>query len=442
MVSRLARFFTRDILTVRLKNLPYLQALCIRYLRVFILAARKFLRDNCALRASALTYYTLLSIVPVFAMAFGIAKGFGLQEAIERRILEMAEQASWPEEIVLRILTFSDSMLDNTKGGIIAGAGFVLLCWTVVNILGRVEGSFNHIWEIRKPRTLVRKFSDYIAIVVVTPVLLIISSSVAVVVTGKMGVILHHIKLLGILGPAIFFALRLLPYVTISVMLVLNYIVMPNTRVPLRSAIAAGIITGIIYQLVQVIYIKFQIGTVHYGAIYGSFAVLPLFVVWVQVSWMIVLLGAEIAVAHESHETYGFGLDFTTLSIKSKKLLVVKVFHLIAKRFSAGESAIGPRRIACTLEIPVHLVRRILNDLTSAGLVVETTKTADHETAYQPGRTVENMTIWSILEAYEGFGVAPALEVSSEHGGKIDRCLEDISEIVRNAPENVKLKDL
>jgi membrane protein len=257
-----------------------------------------------------------------------------------------------------------------------------------------------------------------------------------------MGAILHDIKFLGILGPAVVFALRLLPYISVSIMLTLNYIVIPNTRVPLRSAVAAGIITGIIYQLIQVIYIKFQIGVAHYGAIYGSFAVLPLFVAWVQVSWMIVLLGAEISVAHESHETYGFGLDFTTLSIKLKKLLAVKIFHLIVKRFSTGESAMGPRQIACTLEIPVHLVRRILNDLTSAGLVVETTRMVNHEATYQPGRTVENMTIWSALEAYEGFGTASAPETSSEHGEKISRCLEDISETARNAPENVKLKDI
>lgn len=442
MVTRLVRFFTRDILTVRLKDLPYLQALCIRYLRIFILAIHKFLKDNCALRASALTYYTLLSIVPVFAMAFGIAKGFGLQEIIEKRVLEMAEQANWPEEIVLRILAFSGSMLENAKGGIIAGAGFILLCWTVVNILGRVEESFNHIWEIRKSRTLVRKFSDYIAIVVFSPVLLIISSSVAVIVTSKIGAILQGIKFLGILGPAIFFALRLLPYVSISVMLTLNYIVIPNTRVPLRSAVVAGIITGVLYQIVQVIYIKFQIGVVHYGAIYGSFAVLPLFVAWVQVSWMIVLLGAEVAVAHESHETYGFGLDFTTLSRTSRTRLALTIFYLIVKRFSAGEAAMGPRQIARTLEIPLRLVRRILNELSSAGLVVETTKTVNHEAAYQPGRTVENMTIWAALEAYEQFGTTLAPDASSEDGVKISRCLEGISEIVRNVPENVKLKDI
>ncbi len=311
-----------------------------------------------------------------------------------------------------------------------------------MSILGRVEESFNHIWEIRRPRTLVRKFSDYIAIIVFSPLLLIISSSIAVVVTSRMGVILHDIKFLGILGLAVFFVLRLLPYVSIAIMLTLNYIVIPNTRVPLKSAAVAGIITGIIYQLVQVIYIKFQIGVAHFGAIYGSFAVLPLFMAWVQVSWMIVLLGAEVAVAHESHETYGFGLDLTALSRAMRKHLALTIFYLVVKRFLAGESAMSPRQIARTLEIPLRLVRQILDELSSTGMVVETTKTVNYEATYQPGGTVENMTIWSALEAYEQFGATLAPDVSSEDGEKIKRCLDNIAEAIKIAPENVKLKDL
>ena len=273
MISKVIRFFTSDIFSVRLKDLRPVQAFFVRYLRIFILAVQGFLKDDCAMRASALTYYTLLSIVPVVAMAFGIAKGFGLQELIQKQIIQVAEGANWPEDIVVKILSFSDSMLESAKGGIIAGVGFALLCWTVVNILGKVEDSFNHIWEVKKPRSLVRKFTDYIAIVVLAPILLIISSSAAVVVSSKIEVIVRSIELLGVVGPLIFFVLRLLPYVSIWVLLMLNYIIMPNTRVPVKSAVLAGIITGTIFQAVQFIYIKFQIGVAHYGAIYGSFAV-------------------------------------------------------------------------------------------------------------------------------------------------------------------------
>lgn len=440
MISRVIRFFTSDIFSIRLRDLRPLNAFCVRYLRVFILAVQGFLKDDCAMRASALTYYTLLSMVPVVAMAFGIAKGFGLQELIQKQITQVAEGANWPEDIVVKILSFSDSMLESAKGGIIAGVGFALLCWTVINILGRVEDSFNHIWEVKKPRSLVRKITDYVAIVVFTPILLIISSSAAVVVTSKVEVIVQSIELLGVVGPFIFFVLRLLPYLSIWVLLMLNYIIIPNTRVPIKSAVLAGIITGTIFQAVQFIYIKFQIGVAHYGAIYGSFAVLPLFVAWVQVSWMIVLLGAEIAVAYDNKETFGFRRDVSGLSIASKKLLVVRVFHLMVKRFAVGESALSAPQIAVKLEIPVRLVRQILEELGKAGLVAETTKTVNHENTYQPSRAIEEITIQAVLDNYENAGIS--VDVRDEDSEKIVQCLKQTNQVVLNSSANVRIKDI
>jgi membrane protein len=442
MISRVIRFFTSDIFSVRLKDLRPLHAFFVRYLRVFILAVQGFLRDDCTMRASALTYYTLLSMVPVVAMAFGIAKGFGLQELIQKQIIQITEGANWPDDIVNRIISFSDSMLQSAKGGIIAGVGFALLCWTVVNILGRVEDSFNHIWEIKKPRSLVRKLTDYISIVLFTPILLIISSSVAVLFASKVEVIIRSLELLGVVGPLIFFVLRLLPYVSIWVLLMLNYIIIPNRRVPIKSAVLAGIITGTIFQAVQFIYIKFQIGVAHYGAIYGSFAVLPFFIAWVQVSWMIVLLGAEIAVAYENKETFGFRRDFTGLSIASKKLLVLRVFHLMVKRFAVGEAAMNATQMAFTLEIPVRLVRQILEDLAMADLVVETTKTVNHEATYQPARTIEDITIQTVLKAYEQAGTLNVVTAHSEEYDKIAQYVDEITASMNSLPANIRIRDI
>jgi membrane protein len=442
MISKVIRFFTSDIFSIRLKDLGPVRAFPVRCLRILILAIQGFLKDDCAMRASALTYYTLLSMVPVVAMAFGIAKGFGLQELIQKQITQIAEGANWPEDIVMKILSFSDSMLESAKGGIIAGVGFVLLCWTVINILGRVEDSFNYIWEIKKPRSLLRKFTDYIAIVVFAPILLIISSSAAVVVSSKIEIIVRSIELLGVVGPLIFFVLRLLPYVSIWALLMLNYIIIPNTRVPMKSAVLAGILAGTIFQAVQFVYIKFQIGVAHYGAIYGSFAVLPLFVTWVQISWMIVLIGAEIAVAYENQETFGFRRDFDGLSIASRKLLVLRVFHLMVKRFAVGESAISAKQIAQTVEIPVRLVRQILDDLVIAGLVAETTKTVDHRTTYQPARTIEDITIQTVLKTYEQAGTLKVKAVNGEGNDKIAQYVDEISTAISELPANVRLKDI
>jgi len=442
MISRLVRFFTSDIFALRSKDLRPIPAIFVRYIRIIVLAVQGFLKDDCAMRASALTYYTLLSIVPVFAMAFGIAKGFGLQERIQKQITQVAEGANWPEDIISKIISFSDSMLESAKGGIIAGVGFALLCWTVVNILGRVEDSFNHIWEVKKPRSLVRKFTDYIAIVLFAPILLIISSSAAVVVSSKIEVIIRSIELLGVVGPIIFFFLRLLPYVSIWALLVLSYIIMPNARIPLRPAIIAGVVTGTIFQVVQFIYIKFQIGVAHYGAIYGSFAVLPLFVAWVQLSWMIVLLGAEIAVAYENQETFGFGRDFAGLSIASRKVLVLRVFHLMVQRFSAGETALSPAQIARTLEIPVRLVRMILEHLADAGLVIETTSMVDHQNTFQPARATETLTIQTVLTEYERAGTVSIGPGSSADRDRIVQCIDEMEREIGKLSANVKIKDI
>ncbi len=160
---------------------------------------------------------------------------------------------------------------------------------------------------------------------------------------------------LGVFSTVILFLLNLLPYVSIWVLLTVLYLIMPNSRIPSRSAILGGITAGTIAQIVQWAYIKFQIGVTSYGAIYGSFAALPLFLAWVQISWMIVLFGAEIAHASEHYETYGFHPDYSRISVSSKKLLMLRIFHLLTKKFSLGEKPLSVKQVAHALEIPVRL---------------------------------------------------------------------------------------
>ncbi len=221
------------------------------------------------------------------------------------------------------------------------------------------------------------------------------------------------------------------------------YLVMPNTKIPLRSAILGGFAAGTIAQIVQWIYFKFQIGVAKYGAIYGSFAALPLLLVWLQLSWMVILFGAEIAHAYEHYETFGFHPDYSRLSLSSKKLLLLRIFHLLIKRFSQGEKALNAHQIAHILEIPVRFVRKILYELIDIGLVVETTKGAKGEVTFQPGKTIEDMTIKSILDEYEKYGTnIKAPEDKPEETDKISTFLKDISETNEKSPWNIKLKEI
>ena len=442
VISRIIHFVKTGIWEIRLKDLSPIQAFLIKYLRVILLASRGFIRDNCQKTASVLTYFSLLNLVPVVAVAFAIAKGFGLEKLIEKQILQIADKANWQADITNQIIMFSHKLLEQAKGGLIAGIGVILLFWTVISILGKIEDSLNEIWEVKKSRTLVRKFSDYITMMVIGPVLFVISSSATVLVASQVKIFVNRIALLGVFSKIILLLLNLLPYVSIWALLTMLYLIMPNTRIPLRSGILGGIAAGTITQIVQWIYIKFQIGAASYGALYGSFAALPLFLAWIQMSWMIVLFGAEIAYAHEHYETFGFHPDYSQISLSSKKLLVLRIFHLLTKKFSLGEKALSASQIANTLEIPVRLVRQLLHELSDVGLVVEIAKGIKGEIAFQPGRTIENITVKIALDEYEKHGIVKIPENQSDEAEKISSFLKDISDTIEKSPGNVTLKGI
>jgi membrane protein len=377
----------------------------------------------------------------VIGLVFGIAKGFGLEKIIQNQILQFAQKGGWQVEVVDRMLSFSSSLLEQTKGGLIAGVGVAFLFWTLISILGNIEKAFNEIWEVKRSRTVMRKFTDYLAIAVFTPILIIISTSVTVVAAGQIKLIVQKIALLGAISPVVFFLLNLLPYVSIWFLLTLNYMVLPNTKVPLRAGITAGIVAGTVYQIIQWIYIKFQIGVAHYGAIYGSFAALPLFLVWLQVSWMIVLFGAEIAFAHEHTETFGFHPDHSRISMSSKSP-GPRVFHLLVKRFSQGKVPLSARQIGYALEIPFRLVRQLLFELSGVGLVIETSKGKEQEVTFQPAKTIENITVKHTLDAIERYGDAFLPAAQSTEGEKLSDHLKNIAEVMEKASGNVVLKEV
>jgi membrane protein len=214
-ISKFVQFLKTDIWRIRASKLPSRQSFWIRQLRIILLAIRGFDEDKCQLRASALTFYSLLSVVPVVAMAFGIAKGFGLDGRLEKLILEKMQGQ---EEVAKQIVDFAHSFLANTQGGVIAGIGIVVLFWTVIKVLGNIESSFNDIWGIKKARPLSRKFSDYSSVMMICPILFVMSSSVTVLITSQVTLIIEKLAFLGPVGSLIILSLRILPYAVIWIM--------------------------------------------------------------------------------------------------------------------------------------------------------------------------------------------------------------------------------
>jgi membrane protein len=442
MLSRIINFLKTDIWRIRLKNYPRSKSFFLRQLRIIVLAIRGFDEDKCRFRASALTFYSLLSIVPVIAMIFGIAKGFGLEERVKAEIM-LKMQTEEQVKVAERIINFANSLLAEVSGGIIAGIGVAFLFWAIIKVLSNIENSFNDIWGVKTPRNISRKFSDYLSVMLVCPFLLVMSGSITVAVSSQIRDIAGKIAIFrAALGPLIFVLLKLLPYCTIWIAFTFVLIFMPNTKVKLKYGLLAGVIAGTIFQIVQWVYINFQIGVAKYGAIYGSFAALPLFLLWLQISWLVVLFGAELSFAYQNVETYEFEPDCLSVSYSFKKLLSLLITHLLVKNFCQGEQPWGADQVSRKLDIPIRLVRQILYELVESGVISEVGKKENKEVAYQPACDVEKLTVKYVVDSLEQRGNAAIPVTKSSEFEKLSDCLNKFGSAIEKLPENLSLKNI
>ncbi len=400
LLTRFIGFFTTTIRHTRCGERSAIQWLLIRLVRTVILSVQGFARHHGTLRASALTFFTLLSLVPVAAMAFGIAKGFGFERRLQRELLD---QFSAHQEVVQQVIGFAQNMLDNTKGGMIAGIGVVVLFWAVIKVLSHIENAFNHIWGVRS-RTFIRKLSDYLTIMLICPVLVILSGSVTVFITSQVSAISDKFGLLQMVGPAIFIGLKLLPYALIWVLFTLVYIIMPNTRVRFDGALLAGVIAGTAYQAVQAAYIHFQIFVAKYNAIYGSFAALPLFLMWLQISWIIVLIGAEISHAYQNSDRVDETAGGREMSIFRTRLMALTICRHVVGLFRQGRPAQTATQIADELALSPALVDNLSDLLVKGNILVKIDSDSDDGKALQPARDIGSLTVNTVVAALEDVG--------------------------------------
>lgn len=439
-IFRTMRFVRTDIWRVRRRDAGRFRFTAVRSLRVAMLAARGLIEDQCPLRASALTYYSLLSLVPVLAMVMAIAKGFRFQEKLEQMLLEQMEGQ---REIVTRILEFAQSFLDTATSGVVASIGLLLLVYTTISILSNIEDSFNVIWKITTARRMWRKVSEYLSLILLCPLIFLLSSSLTLFVTGEVELILEKIRFLKLFSPVVFLLLRFLPYVVLWAFFTFVYMVLPNTKVHLLSAALGGVIAGTIFQLFQWGYVEFQIGVSRYNAIYGSFAALPLFFVWLHVSWMIVLFGAEISFAHQNAEQFEYEQECRTISNAHKRLLSLRVLHLVVNAFVKGEDPLQEQRIGDMLGIPIRMVRQILDELRSAGLVSEVKGLRDGiGPGYQPSRDPEILTVAYVVQALEQKGSTDTPAAPSRELEALRETLRTFAENIEASPANRRLREL
>lgn len=367
-------------------------------IKILYLAIRFFTTKRVLTKAAALTYSSLLSIVPIFAVVFAIARGFGFNKYIEEWFREAFASQSQVGEV---IIGWVNSYLIHTKSGIFLGVGLVFMLYTVLMLVSNIEQAFNEIWQVKKPRSIFRTFTDYLAMFFLFPILIVVSSGLSIFVAT----IASSFPDFLLLGWFVRFLVKLSPYVLMSGLFIALYVFMPNTHVKVKNAIVPGILAGIAMQWLQFFYIHSQIWMTSYNAIYGSFAALPLFMLWVQISWTICLFGAELSYTSQNLDYYDYDTMTSDISQRYRMMLSAILMSRICRRFADGRKAPTGEELCEETGIPIRVVNDLLFKLIEARLVIEvTTDEKGAASQYVPAESLDNLSVGVMADRLEAQG--------------------------------------
>jgi len=368
--------------------------------RVIYILVNRFNADSISNKAAALTYSTLLSIVPILAILFGIARGFGfdnlLRQQIEQGLLGNNEATKY-------IFQFVDSYLSQTTGGVFLGVGLIALLWTFISLVNNMESIFNDIWYVKKSRAAYRKLTDYFSILILMPILIIVSGGLSIF----MSTLVSKIEGYALLAPMMKFGISLIPYVLSWLMFTALYVFMPNTSVKLLYALIAGLIAGSLFQAFQFLYISGQVWVSRYNAIYGSFAALPLFLLWLQVSWTICILGAQLTHIMQNFKRYDNYKEVNNASYEYRNYLAVVLMSMICKQYAEGnDKPYSARQLSNKCHIPIQLTQMVLNELMEADLLIMNAPDKSQEEIYLPASGCVDITLAETIDrlSTKGFG--------------------------------------
>lgn len=439
-LRKIRNFLEVDLWKVKLDALSPKRAFWYRQVRIWMIAFSEFQKDKCSEKASALTYFSLLSIVPVLAMAYGIATAFGLQEAIQS---ELETYLTGQQAVATNVLIYAKEMLATSRGGVISGISALFLIYSVAKLLNNIEGVFNVIWMSQESRSIKRKVTDYMTVIFLGPLILIVSSSLTVFITTSVEQIADSFALLGFFKPLIMSLVRLLPYTLIWFLLFLIYIIFPNTQVKVKPAFIAGVLAGTIFQVTQYAWLEGQVFLGRYNAIYGSFAAVPLFLIWLQLSWLIVLFGAEFAFSIQNVGTWAFDSEELKMNLVARRKTTLLVLRAIVHHFAKEDAPISFEALCAQMSIPRRFVRDVIEELLKTRLIVRVASDLEVE-QYQPGMDVHKMDVFIVYDRMQKLGMDHLPQEQENEGyAEVQELINEIDDAIRSAPRaNRKLLDL
>ena len=400
------------------------------------ISVHSFLDKGLQNKACALTYRTTLAVVPAMAMLFAIGRGFGFQALLREELFRMFPAQHAAIEYALR---FVDSYLSHASEGLFVGIGLVFLVWTLISLLGSVEDVFNTIWDVRQSRSYWRKISDYTAMLLILPLLLICAGGISVFMSSSLQSFFDFSFMTPVIGALLEAASWLFTWLFFAG----TFILIPNARVRIPNALVAGVLTGTAFKVLQWLFVTGQLYVTKYNAIYGSFAFLPLMLLWMQLTWMIVLCGALVCYSSQSIFQYSFSVQVKDISPSYRRRVIIAVATLVVKRFQAAEKPLTAQDIARVAEIPPKLLGDVTGLLVSAGIINRVVIDMRREIyGYQPAVSPDILTIGYLRDRLDNLGSSDFIPGSDRQFHDVEAAVARLEAVLDHAASDVLLSSL
>lgn len=368
----------------------------VQLVKTLNLSVRSFLDRGLQSKSMALTYSTVLAIVPAFALLVAIGRGFGLQSLITRELYVYFPSQS---EAINTALGFVDRYLNQATQGVFVGVGIIVLLWTLISLLSYIEQSFNSIWDIKRDRSFFQQITDYIAICLIVPLLMLCSSGLSIF----MSAVAQDGPGAKILTPLVNIILEVSPLALVWLAFSLSFCLIPNTKVSFKYSAISGAICAIAFQVLQLLFVNGQIYVSKYNAIYGSFAFLPLLLIWLQLSWLILLFGCVLTYSLQNVFAFNFLGDLTEVSSEYKRKLSLVIMTIVVQRFDKGKRPLSTNEISTEYDLPIRLVNRIVNTMHKGGLVYFVYE-EKQIVGIAPAKNIDKLTIGDLYRILDGVG--------------------------------------
>lgn len=398
-IYNLIDFLTYDIWRLDARHVSGKRNIFYSGVKALIMTVRNSMELQLNDRAASLTYRTLLSLVPGLAVLFAVARGFGLQNIIEGQLFTYFPGQ---QDVLVEVTKIIDKSLKHAQGGVFAGIGVIVLLYTVFILFSQIENNFNTIWQLSKGRSIQRRISDYFALILIIPVFLILNSGLSLMISSST---VYFDAFSYILNPIVTQVLNVLPFFITILVLTLLYKFMPNTKVKFKNALIAGIVAGLAYQIFQMVYISGQLWITKYNAIYGSFAALPLLLLWLQLSWNIILLGVELSYSLQNIRKFYFEKETKNISRRYNDFFTILITSIIAKRFATEKLPLTADEISEKHAIPIRLTNQIIDLLQELQIITPTPWSKDEEImAFQPAFDINLMSVNLLMDKIDTYG--------------------------------------